>query len=504
MKHLYSLLILCACLYSVRATAQNWRPFRPNGDVHAFRGASADTILTLRIDSAGVIGADSVYYLNRIMRRASSYQWQKSRNNQFGQQVRYNAAQRSYMLFWNGGVINGWSLDYALTLKPFASIGTTWSSLNMDVLVTTTLISRGTTLIDGVQDSIATFRVGNLPGVLVVLSKNYGLVSAPKDLKIYSATAPMLTLARRPAPAGLSYYNPLTLLDLQPGDELGYAQEPIMMTSFPCYQGWLLRKVLTRQVTTDSVVYSFQQQSKISYSNAPGCPGTSTTLSPITTVRMAASRRTGRWSGNQNYANGQARLINPDLLAYEYRVQAISSNSLMMGHPVVATRPGVACSGPALLRQEVLYGGFGPNVYNYTPGIDAAGWNQLVAEGVGPVMQYEHRLTYSRRSISGTVQTCGSRTDFATLLPTKAAQRAATFQLYPNPAAETATLTLPAPARVATAVRVLDNLGRTVLSQQLAAGQSTATLPLQRLAGGLYIVEVQAGGEAPQHLRLQH
>ncbi|QNH61531.1 T9SS type A sorting domain-containing protein [Hymenobacter sediminicola] len=504
MKHLYFLLILCACLCSVRAAAQNWRPFRPNGDVHAFRGASVDTILTVRLDSAGVSGSDSVYYFNRIMRRASSYQWQKSRNNQFGQQLRYNAADRTYMLFWNGGTVNGFSLDYGVVMKPFARVGTTWQSLNMDVGVTTTLQSKGVAIIEGVQDSIVTFRVGNLPGVLVVLSKNYGLVSAPKDLKIYSATAPMLTLARRPAPAGLTYYNPLTLLDLQPSDELGYAQEPIMVSSFPCYQGWLLRKVLTRQVTTDSVVYTFQHQSKISYSNAPGCPGTGTTLSPITTVRMSASRRTGRWSGNQNYANAQTRLVNSDLLAYEYRVQAISSNTLMIGHPVVATRPGVACSGPALLRQEVLYGGFGSNTYNYTPGIDAAGWSQLVAEGVGPVMQYEHRLTYSRRTVSGSVQTCGSRTDFATLLPTKAAQRAATFQLYPNPATETAILTLLAPARVSTTVRVLDNLGRAVLGRRLAVGQTTITLPLQRLASGLYIVEVQAEEEIPQQLRLQH
>ena len=505
MKKLYPLLILCACLCGLQATAQNWRPFRPNGDVHAFRGASADTILTLRLDSAGVTGSDSVYYFNRIMRRASSYQWQKSRNNQFGKLMGYNVAQRTYTLYWQGDP-TPLSQDRLLVLKPFAAVGASWGSAFTDYGVTTTLVSRGTMLIDGVMDSVATFQTR--VGVTIVLSKNFGLVSAPADLFFgVPATVPnfkMLTLARRPAPAGLSYYNPLTLLDLQPGDELGYEYEPIMMTSFPCYQGWLLRKVLARQVTNDSVVYRFQQQSKISYSNAPGCPGTGTTLSPVTTVRMSASRRTGRWSGNQTYANSQVRLVNPDLLAYEYRVQATSSNTLMMGHPAVATRPGVACSGPALLRQEVLYGGFGSNTYNYTPGIDAAGWNQTIAEGVGVVMQYEHRFTYSRRTINGSVQTCGSRTDFATLLPTKAARTAATFQLYPNPAAETAILTLPAPARASTAIRVLDNLGRTVLNQQLAPGQTTTTLPLQRLAGGIYIVEVQAPGETPQHLRLQH
>ncbi|SHL70024.1 T9SS type A sorting domain-containing protein [Hymenobacter psychrotolerans] len=503
MKKLYLLLILCACLCGLQATAQNWRPFRPNGDVHAFRGASADTILTLRLDSAGVSGADSVYYFNRIMRRATSFSWQKSPNNQFGQQMRYNVAQRTYVLLWNGGTSGPFVLDRWIVLKPFAPVGTTWTSLDIDIGMTTTLVSRGTALIDGVPDSIVTFRVGNPSGLNVVLSKNYGLVSAPRNLLVYSPRASMLTLARRPAPAGLSYYNPLMLLDLQPGDELGYEQEPIMMSSFPCYQGWLLRKVLARQVTNDSIIYTFRQQSKMAYSNAPGCPGLGTTVSPVTTVRLAASRRTGRWAGNLQAAY-QVLPINTDLLAYEYRPQQPGTNSMMMGHPVVPTRAGGSCGGPALLQQEMLYGNPASGQYTYVPGIDAAGWKQLVAEGVGPVAQYEHTLTYSRRTINGVVQTCGVRTDFATLLPVKAARAAATFQLYPNPAAETATLTLPAPARASTAIRVLDNLGRAVLRQQLAIGQSTATLALQRLPGGLYIVEVQAAGEAPQQLRLQH
>ncbi len=71
MKNVYLWLLLGCCLSALTAQAQNWRPFRPNGDVHAFRGATADTVLTLRLDSAGAQGPDSVYYFNRIMRRAN-------------------------------------------------------------------------------------------------------------------------------------------------------------------------------------------------------------------------------------------------------------------------------------------------------------------------------------------------------------------------------------------------------------------------------------------------
>ncbi|MBC8083270.1 MAG: hypothetical protein H7Z21_08665 [Hymenobacter sp.] len=508
MKHLYHFLLLYFGLSCLPAQAQNWRPFRPNNDVHAFRGVSADTILTLRLDSAGTLGADSVYYFNRTMQRVGngSSPWRKSRNNQFGRQLCYNVAQRTYTFWWDGGAsASGFGLDYALVLKPFAQVGATWTSLDIDVGVPTTLVSRGTMLIDGVTDSIATFRVGrNLPGVQVVLSKRFGLVSAPKDLRVFSPTAPILTLARRPAPAGLSYYNPLTLLDLQPGDELGYYGEPIpIFTTFACYSDWQLRRVVSRQLTADSVTYIFQQQNRTTYSNAPSCPGGGPIVSPVTQVRVVASRRTGIWAGS-GMPNLQMLPVNTELLAYEYRIVPTSSRvAVMMGHPVVATRSGSSCGGPALLRQQMLYR-YNNMLFMDDPAIDAIGWQQSVAEGVGPVLQLEQRLVYARRTVNGVVQTCGSRANFGTLLSTKAARRVAAFQLFPNPAAEAATLRLPQPARAGTTVRLLDGLGRAVRTQQLAAGQSTATLPLRGLRVGVYVVEVQVAGEAPQRLRLQH
>ena len=504
MKHLYRFLIFCACLSWLPTQAQNWRPFRANGDVHAFRGASADTILTLRLDSAAVRGADSVYYFNRTMRPRSNFEWSKSLNNQFGKFMRYNRAQRTYDLFWDGGPNTGFTLDKTMVLKPFARLGETWTSAYTDFGIPTTLVSRGISLIDGVSDSIATFRLGNAPGVQVVLSKNFGLVSGPADLRFGPGPTKMLTLARRPAPAGQSYYNPLALLNLQPGDELGYYREPFTFGPFSCFTEQLLRRVLSRQLTADSVIYTFQQQSKTVYSNvpSPGCSGSGTIVSPVTMVRVSASRRTGRWAGNQNQ-NTLLMPVNTDLLAYEYRAQSMS-NMLMMGQPVIANRSGGnSCGGGALLQQNVLY----PSrigVYTNDPAIDVAGWRQLVANNVGLVVQSDSRLSYFRRTVNGTVQTCGNRMSFDTLLPTKAARRAATFQLYPNPAAEAATVTLPMPARTATTIRVLDGLGRAVSSQQLPAGQTTAKISVQGLAVGVYLVEVQAAGEVPQYLRLQH
>lgn len=497
MKHLYCLLLLNLLLSGLAAQGQNWRPFRPNGDVHAFRGASVDTVLTLRLDSAGVTGTDSVYYFNRIMRRAGSFAWQKSRNNQFGQQMRYNTAQRTYALFWNGGSTIGLILDYLLVLKPFAPLGETWPSGFTDYGVATTLVSRGTMLLDGVQDSVATFQTQF--GATIVLSKNFGLVSAPADLLFgVPITAPnfnMLTLARRPAPAGLSYYNPLTLLDLQPGDELGYDYRQFNSSPINCATGTILRRVLTRQLTADSLIYTLEEQSRIVYNGPSGCANTGTVVSPVEVVRLGASRRTGRWQ----WRNPVMIPLSSPLLAYGYQPLYTGSNDVLLGYPVVATRPGAACGGSASLLLEVLY----RSTTGYSPGLDVRNRQDFSAQGVGAVKQLEHELVYTRRTINGAVQTCGNRTNFATLLPTKATQRAAMFQLYPNPAAESVTLTLPEAARVGTVVRVLDALGRAVVRHPLTGGQTTAVLPLAGLTAGVYLVEVQATGEAPQRLRLQ-
>jgi hypothetical protein len=501
MKHLYHLVLLSFCLSWLPAQAQNWRPFRPNGDVHAFRGASADTVLTLRLDSAGLRsspnGTDSVYYFNRIMRRISSSAWQKTHNNQFGQQMIYVAAQRMYILVWNEVYANGFPLIRGLVLKPFAQVGEVWMTANSDVLVSNTLLSRDVALIDGVQDSIVTFQVGGIPGTQVVLSKNYGLVSASKDLRISSPTSPILMLARRPAPAGLSYYNPLTLLDLQPGDELGYDYRQFSSSPISCATGTILRRVLTRQLTADSLIYTLQEQSRIIYNGPAGCINTGTVISPVQMVRLAASRRTGRWQGHNS---GVMIPLASPLLTYGYQPLYAGSNDVLIGHPVVATRPGAACGGPATFLLEALY----RNGTGYGPGLDVRYRQDFSAQGVGAVKQLELELVYSRRTINGTVQTCGSRVNFATLLPTKAAQRAAMFQLYPNPATGSVTLTLPAPARAGTMVRVLDAVGRAVVRQPLTSGQTTAVLPLPGVAAGVYVVEVQAPDAAPQQLRLQH
>jgi hypothetical protein len=92
-------------------------------------------------------------------------------------------------------------------------------------------------------------------------------------------------------------------------------------------------------------------------------------------------------------------------------------------------------------------------------------------------------------------------------LGTAAARTTPVAQLFPNPAHGTATLLLPVALRgtTATAVSVVDNLGRTVLTRTLAAGNAeTLELPLSGLAAGVYSVQARtASGLVAKRLVVQ-
>ncbi|MBH8567641.1 DUF4394 domain-containing protein [Microvirga sp. STS02] len=95
----------------------------------------------------------------------------------------------------------------------------------------------------------------------------------------------------------------------------------------------------------------------------------------------------------------------------------------------------------------------------------------------------------------------------ARVLATAPAALARLASVYPNPAHGSATLLLPVALRgtVATAVTVVDNLGRPVLSRTLAAGTAeTLDLPLAGLAPGVYSVQARtAAGLVAKRLVVQ-
>lgn len=486
--------LLPALLLAGPALAQPtaYRPFRA-GVVYVYAEAGGGPgAHSLRVDSAYATPAgDSVYAFNRLVRPAAdgAGQYYKSRNNAFGARLRWQPGTADYVLEVADEGVQ--AAPRTLRLRPRAAVGSTWAS----GAGTATLVARTwAPLPGGGQDSVALIRDPGNGGDFAV-SRRYGLLSGPALANPNAATgAPVLAAAELPGPLLASVYSPLRLFDVQPGDEFGYVQEPFSY-GLPCEQSHLLRRVLTRQLTADSLVITFQEQRQRQTFGAPGCGGPAgTELLPARRARLAVALRSGQ--------SGQYRAL--PLLAGEYRpYDQASPPALLTGRLRFGDAGAPACAagptGLALLAVRLYPAAGRPGLY--TLGLDALGQTQAFALGLGAVRDYDTTLEYYRRA-TGSPLTCGPAASYAALLPSRASQAAAVFAAFPNPAAAAVAVALAAPARAGSRLVLRDALGRTVWEIALAPGQTSAAVPLASQPAGLYLVQLQAPGVAPVTLRL--
>ncbi|MCC3158854.1 T9SS type A sorting domain-containing protein [Hymenobacter sp. 15J16-1T3B] len=500
MKYLYRLLVLTGltALSFSAAQGQDWRPFRP-GLIYSYSWSTTNATHTLRLDSAYVAGTDSVYAFNRVLRptATSAYQFRSSRNNIMGARLICRPAQREYAL---ETLAESGLAAQTLVLRPRVAIGSSWAATPTLTATLTSRVQRTWGLAPNVvTDSVATITLSN--GRIIELSRAHGLLRGPSN---WTTTAVDLLQGNTlPVPYQESVYSPLVHFDFQPGDEFGYISED--SNPLPCFRNFELRRILTRQQTADSLIYTYQSQKEFNRYGGPGHPcgfTASYTLQPMVVGRMAVPLRRPQWS-NLNYYYTHSAL---GLLTYEYaRLSPAAANSLLMGEALTTGSGGCPRNGRQLVSYARMYLNGSGSTSFYTYGVDAAGGTHTYASGVGEVNNFEWYLQYYRKlQPGGTYATCGTRTNFNALLPSREAQSAARLQLYPNPAAHEATLQLQQPAPAAARLSLLDALGREVRRQALGRGETKATVPLTGLPAGLYVVQLQLPGEAPLVLRLQH
>jgi len=380
-----------------------------------------------------------------------------------------------------------------LELRPQAVVGSSWVASVVPAL-TSTLTSRSLQPVQGVADSVAVITFSS--GQVLRLSRSYGLLEGPQWLGTTSTTAHW-TLARLPQTLAQSPYNPLALFTMQPGDEMGYLVEPFTILPFPSYRSYILRRILTRQQTADSLVLTYKEQTRTENFGTPtgGMPGLQ--ISPVSTQRWAFSLRTGR--STQYPAMG--------LLTGEYVPSAPNypQSTQLVGRGIVEfSGGGCSPSGP-YLAYTMMFPGFGAPTGQYHTGIDI-GWQQWfsLALGMGDVFTGdEQSLVYYRRNASNPL-TCGSAMTFINLLPIRAAQAAAVATLASNPAAEITTLTLVQPARPGTALRLTDALGRIVWSAPVATGQTAVGVPLLEQPVGMYLLHLSGPAGLSASWKLNH
>jgi hypothetical protein len=502
MKHAYSwarpLLAALSLFIAFGANAQQpWRPFRP-GLIYSYEVPGAvgsgrfttSGVYTLRLDSAYVTAAgDSAWAFNRVMREISgytpgnsnAYRFRKSRNNLFGQRLLWQQGSAEYTL---ETVTEGsFQTGAALRLRPRAGVGSTWLA-SPALGINATLTSRGLQTVNGQPDTVATITLST--GPVVRLSRRFGLLEAPQWLTL-SSNPVQWVATQLPTTLSQSVYSPLRLFDLLPGDEIGYNNDGSIMTPFPCSQTKTLCRILTRSQITDSLIYTYRSQTRLENFGSPGCGPARVTYSPV---------ETGRWAFS--LSTGQSRQF-PELamLAGEYRLSGVGS--VTMGRGIIQIQPGGGgCGGNQLLAYEQVFSS-GPLNGNgvFGPIPDLSAWMLYsVPLGMGPVSSRDTYMAYYRRTRNSVVTTCGSPLAFVNLLPTRAAEAAALATLHPNPAAEATTLTLAQPARAGHTLRLTDALGRTIWNAPLAAGQTTATVPLAGQPAGLYLLHLNGPSTA--------
>ncbi|MCB2408559.1 T9SS type A sorting domain-containing protein [Hymenobacter lucidus] len=505
MKKLYPLVIAALCGSVTIVQAQSWKPFRM-GLIYAYQptgtGPATDAF-TLRVDSAyATTAGDSVFTFNRIMRRAPGTDqgtFYKTRNNLFGSRLEWRPGTAEYRLVVNADPTAGQGAT-SLLLRPRAAVGSSWAA-GQNPLVTATLTSRAVQTFGtpAVTDSLATITLSN--GQVVRMSRRYGLVSATELVYPYSGNSREYVQAALPAALLQSAYSPLAIFDMQPGDELGYVQEPFSYGGLPCSRTYKLRQIKTRQQTADSLIYTYQEQSRTQTYGVPNCgsPAGSSTGS-ATTGRLAISLRTGQ-ARQYSYLFGAL-----PMLSGEYRVASTTGNDqrLIVGMGLLYQSLG-GCAGTGRnVGYQVMY------PYNTSPGMYWRGLDALTIQqsfspvlGLGDLYTGETSLQYYTRTRGGNTTTCGTRSDFATLLPARSAALAPGFQAFPNPTAESLQLQLEGPARAGTSVVVQDALGRLVWRTEVAAGQTTVPLSLRQQPAGIYLVQLQVAAGDVRSVRVQ-
>lgn len=495
MKHAYRwarpLLAALSLFMTFGASAQQaWRPFRP-GLIYAFSGPGSSSAHTLRLDSAHVTAAgDSAWTFKRLVKLSNGSEqsvypygiYRKSRNNLFGMRLIWQRTPSAFIL---ENVAEG-SFQTALTLqlRPQAAIGSTWTASTIPAL-TATLTSRSLQAVSGQLDSVAVITLSS--GQVVRLSRSYGLLEGPQWLGTSASTA-QWTQAQLPMALMQSPYNPVVLFTQQPGDEMGYEDNPFTISPFPSSQSHILRRILTRRQTADSLVLPFQEQRRVQTFATPMGGTNGSQIYPIEVKRWAFSLRTGK----------SVQYPALPLLTGEYLPTYASANPpLFVGRGIIANSSAAGCAPSGQYLSFIwVFPGFNAPTGQYSTGIDI-GWRQefSLALGMGYVFTGDGEgLIYYRRTRNGVTTTCGSPLTFVNLLPTRAAEAAALATLHPNPATEATTLTLAQPARAGHSLRLTDALGRTVWSAPIATGQTTATVPLAGQPAGLYLLHLNGPG----------
>ncbi len=265
---LFSLLLLL-CL---AARSQDYKPFQ-QGNLHYFTSSQN---YSLRVDSVGLIAADSAFWMNEIAVEPSPACFNTNTThfvpNQEGHFADYFVKSGGAYHF----VSRNNDVAHFYTNVPN---GITWSFLSNGNL-TASIASRGLITIGSTVDSVIVINISD--GNQYQLTQNHGLYSGP-NLSYYLQGAPLrvVTLAAVPEKPDYKDY-----FSWQPGDVYNFRS-----TNAPAWIKYERYQVLARQedLAGDSIVFTVQHRAVWYWQPTP------INYDPIDTLRLVYTREAMRF-----------------------------------------------------------------------------------------------------------------------------------------------------------------------------------------------------------------
>lgn len=202
-------LVLTLAIVSTALHAQDYRPFIP-GKVHYYQSTPNYSV---RIDSVGMVGADSTFWMNEIAVQPDpgcnpwfpNYHFLPHQEGFFADRF-IHSADGAYRFVTRGG-------DTA-TFHTQVPTGTSWQFLSNSTL-TATLSTRSLGTVGGAADSILTIDISD--GKQYRLSRDHGLVAGP-ILGYYMAGRALQELAYDQVRGPIDFKD---FIAIQPGDWFG-------------------------------------------------------------------------------------------------------------------------------------------------------------------------------------------------------------------------------------------------------------------------------------------
>lgn len=248
------LMLLFALLAPPESGAQNWNPVLTGETQHYRLPGAAHITHSIRIDSAKAAGADSVYYLNRVLERyylplGADTLWAPLRNQgQFLGQTMTRKPDGSLVFHAYRGLG-----DTAFIILPHAGPGASWMAVPQgSVTATVVSVAAGTVL--GEADSLKTIQFSN--GAEWVLSKNHGLVRCPDFIN--QSAVELSGLETRQL--GDRLYRLEDFFDFQAGDVFEYESYYSGLSGYATY--YLKRRILEKEVLPDGFRYYTEEKWK--------------------------------------------------------------------------------------------------------------------------------------------------------------------------------------------------------------------------------------------------